>query len=188
MLSFVFRCQAAVFTQVALTALALPSIATAHWLARGFWAVSLCYGYLGVRTSVSKQAMLSSWLDPKQIRDNLSFQKVDEQNGEKCTGGAIDPVLGLAAPGRLLRFSSSSFCLGFAVFLGTVWTSGGNNVPGPNDTRNIFISFICAVGFELFKGIVVLIITSEDDHQRDMEETEDEEGAPKATVAEPLKE
>ena len=152
----------AVFTQVAITALSLPQMDSAHWVARGLLVISVGYGIFTVTTSVEQQALLSSWLDPKQIRAEISFQKVDKDSGESCNGGAIDPVLGIASPMRLLNFSSFAFFLGLAVYLGTVWTSGGTNVPGPDDTRNIFICFMCCFGFEMVKAMVVGFITSED--------------------------
>ncbi|MCJ1246150.1 hypothetical protein MMC30_003355 [Trapelia coarctata] len=152
----------AVFTQVALTALSLPQMESAHWVARGLMVISVTYGIFTVTTAVEEQALLSSWLDPKQIRVELSFLKPDTNTGESCNGAAIDPVLEIASPMRMLNFSSLAFFLGLAVYLGTVWTSGGTNTPGPYDTRNIFICFLCCFGFEVVKSAFVGFITARD--------------------------
>jgi hypothetical protein len=57
---------------------------------------------------------------------------------------------------RCLNFAPMTFFLGLAVYLGTLWTSGGNQMPGPNDTRNIFACFICCMGFEFVKYFVYI--------------------------------
>ena len=145
----------AVFTQVAITALSLPSIQSAHWAARGLWVAAIFYGVFAVKTSIEQQAQLSSCLDPRLIRDKLSFQKEAEATGEICTGGSIDAALGLASPQRFVNFSATTFFIGLTVYLGTVWTSGGNNVPGPNDSRNVFLCCICCLAGEFLKAVIV---------------------------------
>jgi len=147
---------AAVFTQVSLTALSLPAIQSAHWASRGLWVISVCYGFFAVTNAVEQQAVLSSWLDAGQIRAELTFRKtITGDGGGVCTGGDLDRVLSIVSPLRCLNFSSMTFFLGLAVYLGTVWTSGGNQMPGPNDTRNIFICFVCCMGFEFAKSFVI---------------------------------
>ena len=106
------------FTQVVITALSLPSIQSAHWAARGLWVASITYGVFAVKLSVEQQAQLSSCLDARLIRDKFSFQTKSEATGEIWTGGSTDAVLGLASPQRFLSFSSATFFIGLAVYLG----------------------------------------------------------------------
>ena len=150
------------FTQVAITALSLPSIESAHWTAKGLWVAAIVYGVFAVKESIEQQAQLSSCLDSRLIKDKLSFERKLEASGEICTGGSIDAALSLASPQRLVSFSAHTFFLGLAVYLGTVWTSGGNRVPGPNDSRNIFLCCICCFAGELLKALVLAVITSMD--------------------------
>jgi len=150
--------------------LSLPAIQSAHWASRGLWVISVCYGFFAVTSAVEQQAQLSSWLDARQIRAELSFRSpTPGEGGGFCTGGALDRVLDIASPLRFLQFSSVTFFLGLAVYLGTVWTSGGNQVPGPNDTRNIFLCFICCFGFECIKAFVVGVMFASTDEDDDIE-------------------
>lgn len=165
----------AVFSQVSITALALPSIDTTHWVTKGLWVIALTYGIFTVEFSVSQQAQLSNWLDPKETRRRLSYSVTDEATGEKCTGAAIDTILNLTYPGRGLSFSSMAFVLGLAVYLGTSWTSGGNNLPGPDDTRNVFLCFIGCIVFEFAWAIIIAIVICENDMQQEEEEEVEEE-------------
>ena len=109
---------------------------------------------------------LSSWQDPKQIRSRLGFRVVDEDTKEEYNGAAIDPVLRLAYPLRGLSFASWSLVPGLGVYLGTTWTSGGNDVPGENDTRNIFICFLCCIAFEVLGNFAIGLISAADDGVR----------------------
>ena len=156
----------AVFAQVAITALSLPSVQTAHWTCRGLFVIALVYGIFTVELSLVELVRLSSWQDPKQIRSRLSFRVVDEDTKEKCNGAAIDPVLRLAYPLRGLSFASWSLVPGLGVYLGTTWTSGGDNVPGEKDTRNIFICFLCCIAFEIVVNFGIGLIAGADDGVR----------------------
>ncbi|MCJ1408974.1 hypothetical protein MMC19_003051 [Ptychographa xylographoides] len=165
---------------MSITALSLPSIRTAHWVAQGFFVVTLSYGVLSVRSSIEVQARLSSWSNVKEIRSRLSFRRVDEAKGIDCTGGAIDPALDIAEPGQYTRMAALSFYLGLGVYLGTVWTSGGNNVPGPNDSRNIFLCFISVIASEIVKWVFLSLLTLED-YEKQQEEEESTETVPEGS-------
>jgi len=105
---------------------------------------------------------LSSWLDARQIRDELSFRsKIGDDDDELCNGVALDCVLELISPYRCLSLSSLAFFLGLAVYLGTLWTSGGNQDQRPNDSRNIFLCLICCLGIEIIWSFTVGYITGD---------------------------
>ena len=139
---------------------------TAHWTCRGLFVAALVYGIFTVELSLVELVRLSSWQDPKQIRSRLSFRVVDEDTKEECNGAAIDPVLRLASPLRGLSFSSWLLVPGLGVYLGTTWTSGGNSVPGENDTRNIFICFLCCIALEVLVSFAVGLISAADNGVR----------------------
>ena len=118
---------------------------------------------------------------------------MDEDTQEECNGAAIDPVMQLASPARGLSFTTWSLVPGLGVYLGTLWTSGGNNVPGENDNRNIFLCFICCIAFELVRAATVGFIAAADNNEReelegDGEDEEEPEQAARESTKESIRE
>lgn len=99
---------------------------------------------------MAQQALLTSWLDAKQIRTELAFQRFDQASNEWISGVDMVLVMRIISPARMLSWSSFAFFLALGVYFGTKWTYGGVHEPGPFDDRNVFICFICCISIEAF--------------------------------------
>ena len=107
----------------------------------------------------------------------MTFAKWDKDKQQYCRGAAASVAIEMGAPYGQLVLAVWAFILGLAVYTGTVWTSGGHNIPGPHDSRNIFIFFIVFLVWVVLitQGMALPFALQEDD-----EREQNEEGTKKA--------
>jgi hypothetical protein len=162
---------AAIVAQISITAFSLNLLSQTHWVARALFIVSLTLSLMAVYYASTQQRILGRLLDPKQIRNwirgygvqhavcdpeewnpsSLSDKlKQDDILRRICFTPSVYAVLTISAPQVLLSAALLSLLIGFGIYLGFTWTRNLDTNAGHDDSRNVFIVYMTALGTSLF--------------------------------------
>lgn len=145
----------AIVSQIAITALQLPFLSQAHWVAQGFWIFSLISGIMTVYYASSEHRTMGRLLLPGQVRGwirgerdrepDVISQSQSESELLKLFLPGPSSVLTISAPQLLLSASLYSFLVGLGVYVSFVWRRQLDPNAGFNDSRNTFITYIVSI-------------------------------------------
>jgi hypothetical protein len=163
--------QGSIIASVAAAALTLDSLSQTHWIARAAWTYSLvaslmavfCANNLSWKTGyLLLENKLKVWISGHRHEAYyylhiLSISAANDVNKEHQVNLLLDSLvpspastLTVSAPSMLLSTSLLFLFIGFGIFFGFTWERVLDALAGPNDSRNVFISYIAGLGFCLF--------------------------------------
>lgn len=159
-------------SQIAITALSLPFLSQAHWVAQGFWIFSLISGIMAVYHASAQHRTMGRLLLPGQVRGWIRGKHADTDDifidiealrrlfqappsklfPDLASSKLFEPflpglssVLTISAPQLLLSASLYSFLAGLGVYVSFVWRRRLDPSASFNDSRNIFITYMVSL-------------------------------------------
>jgi hypothetical protein len=154
--------QGAIVAQIAITAQSLPDINRTHWTARGLFTFSLVSSLVAVyhanrQNRVMGRCMsardIKSWIErpgprfSEALAPRIQFRLFRRSGPTKAEyKPAMASLLAISAPTILLSASLYSLLVGLGVYLGMLWSKGGNERASESDDFNIFLVYIIGLG------------------------------------------
>lgn len=146
-------CKGAIVTQVALSALFLPGLSTAHWVARAMLLFAVVSGCLSVYSACVLQRIVGKLYKAALVREWLSIPIASSSLEEPKA--SLPAVFIISAPFTMVRSCIFAFLTALTVYQGFTWTRQLDKAAGQNDSRNVFITLLVGLGFcLLFFGFV----------------------------------
>lgn len=166
----------AIVAQVAITALSLPFLSQAHWVARALWIFSLISGIMTVYYSVKQQKVMSHLLYPHEIKDwvrGIELHTIvaamtipNRKPQPRWFLPGVPSVLAVSAPELLMSASLASLIVGLGVYVGFVWHRKLDTGAGANDSLGVFIVYIVSITISYLVYSLSIIAQSERVFQR----------------------
>ena len=127
--------------QIAITALALDYLSTAHWVARAFFMSSLLAGCASVYYAMSRLRTFGRLITAKDVREWLQIK------GNRKAVPSPSAVIILDTPRGLVDMAAISFTLGLSIYVVFVFVNDLDVNAGKNDSRNIVIAYFVSMYF-----------------------------------------
>lgn len=127
--------------QIAITALALDYLSTAHWVARAFFMSSLLAGCASVYYAMSQLRTFGRLITAKDVREWLQIKK------NRKAVPSPSAVIILDTPRGLVDMAAISFTLGLSIYVVFVFVNDLDVNAGKNDSRNIMIAYFVSMYF-----------------------------------------
>lgn len=127
--------------QIAITALALEYLSTAHWVARAFFLSSLLAGCASVYYAMSQLRTFGRLITAKDVRVWLQL------NENRKNVPSPLAVIVLDTPRGLVDMAAISFILGLSIYVIFVFVNNLDVNAGKNDSRNIMIAYFVSMYF-----------------------------------------
>ncbi|KAL8864133.1 MAG: hypothetical protein Q9198_010071 [Flavoplaca austrocitrina] len=80
------------------------------------------------------------------IKDWLSRPAQEPQDSGSTPGASLAAAFIISAPFNMMKASIRSFLIGLAIYEGFTWTRSLDTTAGPEDGRNVFITFMVGAG------------------------------------------
>ena len=130
--------------QIAITALALDYLSTAHWVARAFFLSSLLAGCASVYYAMSQLRTFGRLISAKDVREWLQIEE------NRKTVPSPLAVIALDTPRGLVDMAAVSFTLGLSIYVVFVFVNNLDVNAGKNDSRNIVIAYFVSMYYVAF--------------------------------------
>ena len=127
--------------QIAITALALDNLSTAHWVARAFFLSSLLAGCASVYYAMSQLRTFGRLITAKDVREWLQIKE------NRKAVPSPSAVIILDTPRGLVDMAAISFTLGLSIYVVFVFVNDLDVNAGKNDSRNIVIAYFVSMYF-----------------------------------------
>ena len=130
--------------QVAITALGLDNLSTAHWAARAFFLTSLLAGCASVYYAMYQLRIFSQLLTARDVKRWLRGTPRGLKDSRNARPSAA-AVLILDTPRGLVDMAAASFVCGLSIYVLFVFVNKLNVDAGKNDSRNIVIAYLISM-------------------------------------------
>lgn len=130
--------------QVAITALTLDYLSTAHWVARAFFLSSLLAGCASVYYAMYQLRTFGRLITAKDVRNWLrGLPREIKDSGKNIPSAAA--VLVLDTPRGLVGMAATSFVCGLSIYIVFVFINNLDVNAGQHDSRNIVIAYFASM-------------------------------------------
>ena len=134
----------AIMAQVAITALTLDYLSTAHSVARAFFLASLLAGCASVYYAMHQLRTFGRLITARDVKAWLHGLPREIKNNYKNVPSAA-AVLVIDTPRGLVNMAAASFVCGLSVYLVFVFINDLDVNTGKNDSRNIVIAYFTSM-------------------------------------------
>lgn len=130
--------------QVAITALTLDYLSTAHWVARAFFLASLLAGCASVYYAMYQLRTFGRLITAKDVKKWLRGLPREIKESTKDVPSAA-AVLVMDTPRGLVDMAAASFVCGLSIYVVFVFINNLDVDAGRNDSRNIVIAYFASM-------------------------------------------
>lgn len=130
--------------QVAITALTLEYLSTAHWVARAFFLSSLLAGCASVYYAMYQLRTFGRLITAKDVRNWLRGLPREIKDSSKNVPSAA-AVLVLDTPRGLVDMAATSFVCGLSIYIVFVFINSLDVNAGEHDSRNIVVAYFASM-------------------------------------------
>ena len=130
--------------QVAITALTLDYLSSAHWVARAFFLASLLAGCASVYYAMYQLRIFGRLITSKDVKKWLRGLPREIKDSEKDIPSAA-AVLVLDTPRGLVDMAAASFVCGLSIYVVFVFINNLDLGASKNDSRNIVIAYFVSM-------------------------------------------
>ena len=130
--------------QVAITALTLDYLSTAHWVARAFFLASLLAGCASVYYAMYQLRTFGRLIASKDVKKWLRGLPREIKDSKKDIPSAA-AVLVLDIPRGLMDMAAASIICGLSIYVVFVFINNLDVGAGKNDSRNIVIAYFVSM-------------------------------------------
>ena len=130
--------------QIAITALTLDYLSSAHWVARAFFLASLLAGCASVYYAMYQLRIFGRLITSKDVKKWLRGLAREIKDSNKDIPAA-SAVLVLDTPRGLVDMAAASFVCGLSIYVVFVFINDLDIGAGKNDSRNIVIAYFVSM-------------------------------------------
>ena len=130
--------------QVAITALTLDYLNTAHWVARAFFLASLLAGCASVYYAMYQLRTFGRLITSKDVKKWLRGLPREIKDSKQDIPSAA-AVLVLDTPRGLVDMAAASFICGLSIYVVFIFINNLDVGAGKNDSRNIVIAYFVSM-------------------------------------------
>lgn len=130
--------------QIAITALTLDYLSTAHWVARAFFLSSLLAGCASVYYAMYQLRTFGRLITAKYVKSWLrGLPREIKESSQNVPSAAA--VLVLDTPRALVNMAAASFVCGLSIYIVFVFINDLDVNAGQHDNRNIVIAYFASM-------------------------------------------